>query len=203
MELTVIILAAAALFIAGYELISKCNYIRNAKAELDPELSTDGRIVNDQNGARGRAFRYGLYPAAHNACEAIAVHNAKLLLGIGSSLPDTVMIFQSSFAMIGFGLIGSDVFAIGRVLKREGIGHTRIGLDGMTRPGVYIISYWTGRPLLSTLHTVAVSYDGDGWTTYNKAGHGAVSNMPPSDYAAHFVCGYYLKTRQNSQGIDL
>ena len=193
MELIIILLAAAALFIAGYGLISKLNYVSNARAELDPALSTEGRIVNDQNGARGRAFRYGLYPASHNACEVIAVHNAKLLLGLASSLPDTVMSFQSSFAMIGFGLIGSDVFAIGRVLRHEGIGHTRIGADGITRQGTYVISYWTGRPILSTLHTVAVSYDGERCTTYNRSGHGATSHMPPSDYAAHFVCGYYLK----------
>lgn len=173
--------------------ISDRNYIKNAKADRDPEITTHNRIVNDQNEARGRSFRYGLYPAKHNACEAIAVHNAKVLLGIDSSLSETIKLLQASHAMIGCGLFGSDPFTIGRVLKSEGIDYTEVGSDELTRAGVYIISYWTGKPFFSALHTVAVSYDGKRYTTYNKSGHGTPYYDPPSDYSAHFICAYYLK----------
>ena len=45
--------------------------------------------------------------------------------------------------------------------------HTRIRLDEMDKPGTYIISFWNDKPLANGLHTVAVSYNGSSYRTYN------------------------------------
>ena len=63
--------------------------------------------------------------------------------------------------------------------------HTRIRLDEMDKPGTYIISFWN----TPQIHTVAVSYDGGSYTTYNFNGH---KNDLPSNYASRYICGYYL-----------
>ena len=95
--------------------------------------------------------------------------------------------------MIGFGGLGSNPYAIGNVLKNEGISYSRVDINGMNKPGIYIISFWTG-PLGSPLHTVAVSYDGTTYTTYNYNGYGDLFFGDPNEYAARYryECGYYL-----------
>ena len=62
------------------------NFKINEKCDKDPKTSTADRLVTDQNGTTGKNFVYGDYPAQHNACEAIAVHNAKVLLGMPTKL---------------------------------------------------------------------------------------------------------------------
>ena len=46
--------------------------------------------------------------------------------------------------------------------------HTRIRLDEMDKSGTYIISFWNDKPLANGLHTVAVSYNGSSYRTYNR-----------------------------------
>ena len=94
--------------------------------------------------------------------------------------------------MIGYGLFGSNPRAIGRVLRRCGITYSRIGLADMTRRGVYIISFWNDHAPWGGLHTVAVRYDEQRYTTYNLKGRGEVTSLPPAVYARRFICGYYL-----------
>ena len=91
--------------------------------------------------------------------------------------------------MMAFGYLGSDPRRIGTVLRNEGIPYTCIRLDEMDKPGTYIISFWNDKPLTNGLHTVAVSYDGSSYTTYNI---GDDMYSPPSVYAKDYICGYYL-----------
>ena len=106
-------------------LLAERNFEINSKCDADPATSSADRIVCDQNGARGNSFVYGKYPAHHNACEAIAVHNAKVLLKIPSTLSETIARFQTLHVMIFMGFFGSNVFKIGRVLKSYGIKYKR------------------------------------------------------------------------------
>ena len=95
--------------------------------------------------------------------------------------------------MMAFGYLGSDPLRIGTVLRNEGIQYTRIRLDEMDKPGTYIISFWNDKPLTEGLHTVAVSYDGTGYTTYNRYGDGKLNYQAPGSYARNsYICGYYL-----------
>lgn len=187
-----IVMVATVLAVAFYRLVCRNNRRRNSAVDEGHDTTTRNRIINDQYAATGHRFAYGLYAARRNACEVIAVHNAKVLLGRESTLSQTAADFQSAGAMIGYGLLGSSPRAIGRVLRRSGMDYERIGLADMTRQGIYILSFWNRRRPWGGLHTVAVRYDGRNYTTYNLKGRGRVSAMPPSLYARHFICGYYL-----------
>lgn len=192
----IILIVITALLIGltiGYCGVSHRNRRRNEAVDRDPLSTTKNRLINDQYAATGTRFSYGIHAARKNACEVIAVHNAKVLLGRESTLSQTMADFQAAGAMIGYGLFGSSPRAIGRVLRRSGIACERVGLADMTRRGVYIISFWNDHAPWGGLHTVAVRYDGQHYTTYNLKGRGEVTHLPPAVYARRFICGYYLK----------
>lgn len=188
----IVILALLVGLVIGYCGVSRRNRRRNEAVDRDPSRTTKNRLINDQYAATGTQFSYGIHAARKNACETIAVHNAKVLLGRNSTLSQTMADFQSAGAMIGYGLFGSNPRAIGRVLRRSGIAYERVSLADMTRQGVYILSFWNDRAPWGGLHTVAVRYDGKRYTTYNLKGRGEVTYLPPAVYARHFICGYYL-----------
>lgn len=192
---TVLVVIAALLvgLVIGYYGVSRRNRRRNEAVDRDPSRTTKNRLINDQYAATGTQFSYGIHAARKNACETIAVHNAKVLLGRESTLTQTMADFQSAGAMIGYGLFGSNPRAIGRVLHRSGITYERVSLADMTRHGVYIISFWNENAPWGGLHTVAVHCDGRRYMTYNLRGRGEVTSLPPSVYARRFICGYYLK----------
>lgn len=173
-------------------LLAERNFEVNARCDADPVTTTENRLVCDQNGVRGRAFVYGDYPARRNACEAIAVHNARVLLGRESSLSETIALFQALGAMIFRGFFGSNVYKIKRVLRALDIPFEKVKRKGLGRPGVYIVSFWNEKPLKNGIHTVALTYDGEKYTTYNLHGNGAASGEDPRDYAKRFIVGYYL-----------
>lgn len=171
----------------------KNNNVSNSKVDSDSSTTTKNKIINDQKGATGTNFKYGIYSASWNACETIAVHNAKVLNGIDSSLSETMNDFQSVGAMIGDGYFGSNPYAIGRVLRKEGIAYSRVGINDMTQSGTYIISFWNDNTPWNGLHTVAISYDGSVYTAYNLYGLGDQSDILLVDYAKQYICGYYLR----------
>ena len=175
-----------------YNTLSFSNFLSNTSADSKNSTTTKNKIINDQNGTTGNTFKYGLHDASWNACEAIAVHNAKVLTNRESSLSKTLRDFQRNGAMIGDGYFGSNPLLIGRVLNSQGIYNNKVKLDEMTSAGVYIISFWNDGAPCNGLHTVAVSYDGATYTTYNLKGRGETSNLNPADYANNYICGYYL-----------
>ena len=191
--LIVTVVVAAVVATVGYCHVSKRNSRQNSKVDSDSNTTTKNKIINDQNGTTGNNFEYGLYDASWNACETIAVHNAKVLKGIESSLSETMTDFQAVGAMIGYGYFGSNPIKIGSVLSYEGIDYSRVGLNEMTESGTYIISFWNENPLENGLHTVAISYDGMSYTAYNLDCYGESDPFYPSDYSTRFICGYYLR----------
>ena len=88
--------------------------------------------------------------------------------------------------------MGSDPLKIGAVLWERGMPYSCVSLNEMTQEGVYIISYWNDGAPWNGLHTVAVNYDGKGYTTYNLWGNGSTSDRSPMEYANAYICGYYL-----------
>ena len=174
-------------------LLAEQNFEINSKCDRDPATTSEDRIVGDQRGGRGRAFVYGKYPARRNACEAIAVHNAKVKLGVPSTLSETIAAFQSLRAMIFRGFFGSNVFKIGRVLKYYGIPYTRFfRKKRLAGEGLYIISYWNKRPWRNGIHTVTTEHSGAGFSTYNLRGDGIVSGEDPRVFGKRFITGYRL-----------
>lgn len=112
--------------------------------------------------------------------------------GKESTLSETMLDFQLAGGMPFAGVFGSYPHAIGQVLRKNHMSYSMVSLDEMTKEGVYIISYWTGATLGSSIHTVAISYDGSGYITYNYDGFGQTSVENPKTYASNFICGYYL-----------
>ena len=182
----------------GYRKVSDNNYQKNSKVDSNSSTTTKNKLINDQNGKTGKNFEYGLYKASHNACETIAVHNAKVLKGIDSTLSYTMVSFQTSGAMIGYGYFGSMPQAIGNVLKNEGIAYERVGLSEITQPGVYIISFWNSDSIFKGLHTVALQYNGYEYEIYNYKSLRDNGTYEPSkrlnlsEFEGRYICGYYL-----------
>ena len=186
------ILVAAVVVVAVVAMVREAciqkNLENNTAIDDNPETTTENKPVYDQNGDIGCSFKYGLYDAEWNACETIAIHNAKVLLGMDSKLSTTMWDCQQAGIMLGCGLLGSLPTGIGKVLENYGIDYSRIGINEMTRSGVYIVSYWTGTPYLSPLHTIAIMYDGGQYIPYNY--RNKIFN--PADHTDNFICGYYL-----------
>ena len=191
--LIVTVVASVAIAKVGYSHVTNRNSRRNSKVDSNSKTTTKNKIINDQNLATGKNFEYGLHSASSNACEAIAVHNAKVSKKIDSSLSQTMTDFQSTGAMVGYGLLGSNPYKIGDVLGYEGIEYSRVGLDDMTEEGTYIISYWNQNAPWHGLHTVALTYNGTKYIAYNLKGDGRAYRIYLSDYTESFICGYYLK----------
>ena len=173
--------------------LAERNFEINSKCDSDPKTTSENRIVCDQNGVRGSSFVYGKYPACRNACEAIAVHNTKVLLGVPSTLSETIARFQILRAMIFGGFFGSNVFKIGRVLKSYGIKYKRIFRKKRLREhGSFIISFWNEKPLKNGIHTVALTYDGDHYETFNLYGNNKIYCSDPAVYGKRFITGYRI-----------
>ena len=172
------------------------NYDNNSQMDSNPETTTHNKLINDQNQDTGKNFKYGNYPASHNACEAIAIHNSRVLLGMDSRLSDVMLICQMNLAMIGDGYFGTNPYAIGNILDAYGMPYSNVGISDLTQEGVYIISYWNPGAPFRGLHTVAVTYDGAMYTTYNYYGYGSLDYGNPTNYASNYICGYYLGGQQ-------
>lgn len=173
------------------------NRISNRKDDITyfPDDSAYARtgIINDQANSHSDVahMAYGHRKMGHNGCEVIAVYNARVMKGMEASMARLATQFQLSGAMIGWGYWGSNPRMIGAVLRRNHMDYAKIhSAKEMERPGIYIISYWTGRRWRSSLHTIAVKRDRFGYTAYNA---GSLMHKPPESYAGDtFICGYYL-----------
>ena len=163
------------------------NYANNSVLDNDPSTTTKNKIIDYQGNETTNRFMFGRYGMGWNGCETIAVHNARVLLGLDSTLTDTIDTFNRTHAGIGMsGYFGGNPLKIGSVLSEYNMDYTRVSYDQMTEPGVYIFSYWTSSP---TIHTVAVYYDGTTYAPYNKTN----GYLNPYDYSnGTFISCYYL-----------
>jgi 8-oxo-dGTP diphosphatase len=188
-----ILVAVLAVYIIGYLLITAANYRHNKK--IEKSIPSENKLINDQNGAVGQSYRYGLYKARHNACEAISVHNIKVIFGIKSTLYETINQFQLSGLMVGWGFFGSNVLLTGLMLKKSRLKYIRIKSIELNQPGKYIISYWNPGAPWKGIHTVAFETDGVIYKTYNLHGSGNISVENPKDYASNYIIGYRITGR--------
>ena len=190
----IVAIGAAVVVGVGYTLfrhdLYQDNYSQNSAIDSNPSTSTRNQLIRNQNDAIISRFMYGKRHAWWNACETIAIHNAKVMLEIESTLSQTMLDCQKTGIMIGDGQFGSDPFGIGKVLRKYDISYSLVSRGGMTKPGVYIISYWNKNPLKNGLHTIAVHYDGNQYMAYNVSG--GVVPIDPADYRWRFIIGYYL-----------
>ena len=158
-----------------------------------------GTIINDQNVAGSPVSKMilGSCYLSHNGCEVIAVNNAMVLLGLEPSMADLIKTFESENALIGgslsLGVLGSNPYSIKRVLKRKDMDYDSVSYDDLSKPGVYIVSYWNDTAYDSMLHTVAIQSNGVGdYTIYNRYGDGKVYTDTFLDFSETYITGYRL-----------
>ena len=170
-------------------LISESNYNENYNIDIDISTTTKSKTITNQYKEADN-FKFGFASAAETSCEVIAVHNIKVALGFESTLSDTIKDFQEEGAMLLGGFWGSNPLMIGKVLDRDMIHYRKVGLDNMTTQGYYIISFFNEGKITRGIHTVAIYYDGNTYTAYNKGGGLNFDN--PTSYAYGYICGYYV-----------
>lgn len=186
-----IILFATILIIAFFiirTLIIHSNNRTNAAIDKLKSKTTFNKLINNQHVI---SFRFGLYPGKFNACEAIAVHNAKLLKGLSSSLSETIREFHESNLMLGYGFFGTLPHSLGRILKRDKLPFTKLTPKQMGTPGVYIISFWNRGKPFHGLHTITVLKSSTCYTAFNNGGN-CESLFNPRCYTGRYICIYFL-----------
>lgn len=146
-------------------MLGYINYRHNKKweSELPKEL------LNAQGMGTLRNFRYGLFSFGWCGCEIIAVYNFRKMLGMPAPLCEIAReIYAYGHILAGF--FGTNVYVLGHYLKKHGI-QTENALkkdDFLSRAAnghFGIISFWTGKILRSSIHTVAFRIAPDGKVT--------------------------------------
>ncbi len=92
---------------------------RRTNIKADRMLRRNG-LIGDQHGATGRAYMFGVAKARGTSCEAIAIYNALKLTGKEVPLSRVITRILLLCGDMAFGLLGTDPFAIGRVLRSFG-----------------------------------------------------------------------------------
>ena len=142
------------------------NLRHNTERTASPEV---GRMINGQALGAVSKLRYGICRMSFNGCEVIAVHNALVYLGIPKPLTDIAFYMERFRVLMGF--FGCNAYKLGKALKHF---------------GAFIITFWTGRRLLSSVHTVFCIRKENGIEVYNRynSSHGAELCVSMDEVAA-------------------
>ncbi|WP_298529154.1 hypothetical protein [uncultured Ruminococcus sp.] len=142
-------------------MIKGRNYRHNCKCCGLPEK---GEMINGQALGAVSQLRYGLCRMSFNGCEVISVYNALTYLGKAAPLPE-IALYMERFRML-MGVFGCYAGRIGRALEKFGAEYVRA--DKYRGEKAFIVSYWTGRPFLSSIHTVFCVREEGGIRVYNR-----------------------------------
>lgn len=122
-------------------------------------------MINGQGIGEVSELKYGLFPMSFNGCEVIAVHNALEYLGIPQDIR-TVRDFMKRYIVL-LGLFGCNIYFLGGALSHFGAEYTKS--KSADNAEAFIISSWTGKPFLSTIHSVfCVQTDDGNIKVYNR-----------------------------------
>lgn len=137
------------------------------------DRSQYGRMINGQSVDYVSGMRYGLCRMSFNGCEVIAVHNALAYLKKYRPVYE-ISYYMERFTMLA-GIFGCNPLKIGKALEHYGVKYDK--LRNIPRTGAVIVSFWTGRRFLSSIHTVFCVCRNDGITVYNR-----YNNCPEAVY---------------------
>lgn len=121
-------------------------------------------MINGQNMGDVAKIRYGLFPMSFNGCEVISVCNALEYCRKPQEVK-TVAKYMFRYSML-FGFFGCNPYFIGSALKHFGIDSKRC--DKNSAGKAFILSAWTGKPFLSTIHTVFCVRESGRIRVYNR-----------------------------------
>lgn len=136
------------------------NVRRNTAAKEPPEC---GKMINGQALGGVSELRYGLCRMSFNGCEVIAVHNALVYLGKPRPAAE-IAAYMERYRML-IGIFGCSPYKIDRALRHFGCECRRTAYPDSAQ--AFIITFWTKRPFLSSLHTVFCVREEKGIRVYN------------------------------------
>lgn len=141
--------------------IRKNNYLNNVQKS---ENIKSGQMINGQALGAVSEMRYGICCMSFNGCEVISVYNALVYMKREKPLYE-IAFYMERFRMLA-GFFGCNVFKVGKALEHYGINYMRSGEIGSAE--IFIVSYWTGKRFLSSIHTVFCIRTADGINIYNR-----------------------------------
>ena len=156
-------------------MLNAHNYRRNREYE---HMLPKG-LLNAQGMGTLRQYRYGLFSFGWCGCEIIATYNFLQMLGKPQPLCEIAReIYRYGHILLGF--FGTNVYVLSHYLHRHGIEHRQTCrkkefLEQAANGKYGIVSFWTGKVMRSSIHTVAFRMEPDGSVTvfnrYNRALH--------------------------------
>lgn len=121
-------------------------------------------MINGQGIGAASKFRYGVKNMESNGCECIAVYNALIYLRKPQPLNE-IAFFMERYKLV-FGVFGCNPHRLGKILGRFGAAFERKG--DIASPGAYIISFWTGKPFFSQIHTIFCTVEKNAVCAFNR-----------------------------------
>lgn len=121
-------------------------------------------MINGQALGKTAKLKYGLFPMSFNGCEVISVYNALEYLNIPQEIND-VRKYMERYAVFG-GFFGCNIYCIGKALNHFGAEFEKA--ESADNAEAVIVSSWTGKPFLSTIHTVFCVRDNNEIKVYNR-----------------------------------
>jgi len=135
----------------------KLNYIHS-------RAYADFPMINGQGLGEISKMRYGLCRMSFNGCEVISVYNALVFLGIPEPI-EKVADFMERYRVL-VGIFGGNVYKTGRALQHFGADFQKN--TDLSCAEAFIVSYWTGKRFLSSIHTVFCERSGGKIKVYNR-----------------------------------
>ena len=144
------------------------NYVYNRKHDKVGHSTAD--LIDSQGyGEKTDYLRIGVSTVGYSGCEAIAVYNAKILLGHSDvSLAKVIADFEEEGAVVLQesvinGLLGGNPYSMSRVLERNGLQYSSIdSFNDIEEPGIYIVSFWNTHQIGGKLHTITIEVKENG-----------------------------------------
>ena len=153
-------------------MLGYINFLKNKK--LDRALPKG--LLNAQALGTLKDYRYGLFSFGWCGCEIIAVYNFLQMLGRPMRLSVIAReIYRYGHVLLGF--FGTNVYVLQHFLKKHRVNalHTTdkaVFLEHAPKGRCGLVSFWTGKVMRSSIHTVAYRIEPDGSVTvfnrYNK-----------------------------------
>lgn len=140
--------------------LRKYNFRHNSERTKAPEF---GRMINGQGLGRVSDFRYGICRMSFNGCEVIAVHNALVYINKPQPLAEIAFYMERFRVLLGF--FGCNAYRLGQALEHYGAAFERYKTPQDAK--AFIITFWNGIPLLSSIHTVFCVRSENGIKVYN------------------------------------
>ena len=142
-------------------MLKRYNYRENCRCAV--RLPEKG-MINGQGRGDVSRLRYGICHMSFNGCEVISVYNALQYKGKPKPLPEVAAFMERYRLLMGF--FGCNVYCVGRALRHFGV-ESQFTRD-VSGAEAFIVSYWTGRPFLSMIHTVFCRKTARGIAVYNR-----------------------------------